>query len=100
MSGRVQRLVKADGRAPVVFWFDGARLQGLDGDTVLTAVLAHRPSLRADEFGPGTRAGFCLMGACQDCWLWQEHGPRLRACSTILQEGMRLRSSAPQGWPA
>ena len=31
-----------------------------------------RGALRAAEFGPEARAGFCLMGACQDCWVWQE----------------------------
>jgi predicted molibdopterin-dependent oxidoreductase YjgC len=30
------------------------------------------------------------MGACQDCWMDSADGPRLRACSTPLQAGMRL----------
>ncbi|WP_104017851.1 (2Fe-2S)-binding protein [Roseovarius nitratireducens] len=97
-AGRVRRLAETD-RAALVFGFDGAAYSGLDGDTVLTAVLAALPDLRAAEFGPERRAGFCLMGACQDCWLWQEDGPRLRACSTPLRAGMRLRSSPPDDWP-
>ena len=32
--------------------------------------------------------------------LWAEDGSRLRACSTPLTEGMRLLSTAPEGWPA
>lgn len=70
-------------------------MTGLAGDTVLTAVLHGRKALREGEFDGSARAGFCLMGACQDCWLWQEDGARLRACSTMLREGMRLRSAAP-----
>ncbi len=98
MNGRLVRLAET-ARAPVAFTFDGEALTGLEGDTVLTAILLSRRGLRQAEFGPEPRAGFCLMGACQDCWIWQEDGPRLRACSTSLEAGMRLLSQAPQGWP-
>ncbi|WP_422030536.1 (2Fe-2S)-binding protein [Roseovarius sp.] len=96
--GRLQRLAETE-RPALAFTFEGRALTGLEGDTVLTAILAASPYLREAEFGPERRAGFCLMGACQDCWLWQEGGPRLRACSTLLQEGMRLRAAPPDGWP-
>lgn len=97
-GGRLVRLAEVD-RAPLRFFLDGAELQALTGDTVLSAVLSVAPALRRSEFGPEARAGFCLMGACQDCWIWQEEGPRLRACSTPLLEGMRLLSDAPGEWP-
>lgn len=97
-TGRLVRLTEVD-RAPLRFFLDGAERRALTGDTVLSAVLSVAPALRRSEFGPEARAGFCLMGACQDCWIWQEDGPRLRACSTPLAEGMRLRSAAPGEWP-
>ena len=99
MTARLVRLAEAS-RPEVSFTFDGAALTGLEGDTVLTAVLVSRGALRRAEFGPEQRAGFCLMGACQDCWIWQEDGPRLRACSTELKPGMRLRSAPVTSWPA
>lgn len=98
-QGRLIRLAETD-RAPVHFRLDGTDRQAMQGDTVLTAVLMSAGSLRAAEFGPERRAGFCLMGACQDCWMWQEDGTRLRACSTALQPGMRLLSGPPAHWPA
>lgn len=97
-QGRLIRLAETD-RAPLSFYLDGAERQALQGDTVLTAVLLSAGSLRAAEFGIERRAGFCLMGACQDCWIWQEDGPRLRACSTVLRPGMRLLSGPPATWP-
>lgn len=97
-GGRLVRLAETD-RAPLRFFLDGAERQALTGDTVLSAVLSTAPTLRRSEFGPEPRAGFCLMGACQDCWIWQEGGPRLRACSTPLAEGMRLLTDAPGEWP-
>lgn len=97
-GGRIVRLAEI-GRPPVRFVLNGAMCEALAGDTVLTAILACAPALRRSEFGPEVRAGFCLMGACQDCWIWQEEGTRLRACSTPIAEGMRLAIEAPEGWP-
>jgi predicted molibdopterin-dependent oxidoreductase YjgC len=30
------------------------------------------------------------MGACQDCWVRLEDGRRVRACSTLLEEGQAI----------
>ncbi|MFO1148036.1 MAG: (2Fe-2S)-binding protein [Alsobacter sp.] len=97
-QGRVVRLA-ATGRAPVRFVLDGETCEGLAGDTVLTAVLAVAPALRLGDRGDGARAGFCLMGACQDCWMWQENGPRFQACSMPLSAGLRLLTRPPGDWP-
>lgn len=96
--GRIVRLAEA-GRAKVRFRLDGMECEALLGDTVLTAILATATAVRRSEFGPEARAGFCLMGACQDCWVWQEQGPRIRACSTVIAEGMRILTEARGDWP-
>jgi len=82
------------GRTPVSFVLDGQPLTALAGDTVLTAVLTHTARLRRSEFSGEPRAGFCMMGACQDCWIATESGERLRACGTFVAQGMRLVSGA------
>ncbi|PGH58913.1 NAD(FAD)-dependent dehydrogenase [Azospirillum palustre] len=97
-GGRLVRLAET-GRAPVRFLLDGVERVALAGDTVLTAILTNAPTLRQAEFGPERRAGFCLMGACQDCWIWQEQGARIRACSTPVAEGMRLLTRTREDWP-
>lgn len=89
----LQRLAET-GRSPVSFFLDGRALTALSGDTVLTAVLTHTGQLRRNEFSGDPRAGFCLMGACQECWMGTESGQRLRACSTFIQDGMRLVTGA------
>lgn len=87
------------GRPEVAFTIDGRPATALRGDTLLTAVLTNVAALRLSEFGDGPRAGFCLMGACQDCWVWTEAGMRLRACSTPVEPGMRIVTrEAP--WPS
>lgn len=82
------------GRPALTFTFDGQACTALAGDTVLTAVLTQGERLRISEFGGGPRAGFCMMGACQDCWVQLEDGDRVRACSTYIEPGMRLQSTA------
>ena len=88
-SARFVRLAETD-RPPLALTIDGLSAQALVGDTVLVALLGHGRRVRDSEFGDGPRAGFCLMGACQDCWVATEDGQRFRACSTVLAEGMRL----------
>ena len=89
------RRVAETQRATVAFTLDGRPAQALEGDTVLTAVLTQGAQLRRNEFSHAPRAGFCLMGACQDCWIATEDGARLRACSTFIAPGMVLLSEVP-----
>lgn len=77
-------------RASVSFILDGVEVKALAGDTLLTAILTHQRHVRRSEFSAQPRAGFCLIGACQDCWVRSEDGTRLRACSTPLRQGMRV----------
>jgi predicted molibdopterin-dependent oxidoreductase YjgC len=89
------------GRAPVRFRLDGCEVSGLEGDSVLTAVLTNADHVRVSEFSTAVRAGFCLMGACQDCWMWTDEGDRLRACTTPVEAGLALRTTPPETgiWP-
>ena len=90
---RFVRLAETD-RPSLTLRIDGQTATALAGDTLLVALLSHGRRVRDSEFGDGPRAGFCLMGACQDCWIATESGERLRACSTFIEPGMRLLSGA------
>jgi predicted molibdopterin-dependent oxidoreductase YjgC len=85
----LHRVAESD-RTAVAFTLDGKHVSALAGDTVLTAVLTHCGQLRRNEFSGEARAGFCMMGACQDCWIQTASGERFRACSTFVAPGMDL----------
>lgn len=90
---RIQRQFRRlaeSARASISFTIDGESVSALEGDTVLTAILLHRRALRSFEFGPERRAGFCLMGACQDCWVRCHDGGAVRACTTLVSSGMSI----------
>jgi D-hydroxyproline dehydrogenase subunit gamma len=91
-QGQFVRLAMAD-RRPIRLLFDGQPIEAMEGDSLLTALLLSGRHVRHFEFGEGLRAGFCLMGACQDCWVTLEDGRRLRACTTLAEDGMAVRTS-------
>jgi hypothetical protein len=97
-SARFVRLAETD-RPTLTLQIDGQAAIALAGDTLLVALLSHGRRVRDSEFGDGPRAGFCLMGACQDCWVWTPVGERLRACSTVVEAGMSVLTRPPAGHP-
>ena len=101
MSGvPILRRIAEQGRAPVAFVLDGVAVTALQGDTVLTAILTQHERLRETEFSGAARAGFCLMGACQDCWVRTGAGASIRACSSFIAPGMRLFTRSPGDRPS
>ena len=90
--GRFVRLAET-GRAAINLSIDGVPVAALAGDTVLVAMLCSGTRVRDADFGGNARAGFCLMGACQDCWVWTEAGERLRACTTYVADGLAIRTT-------
>lgn len=99
MTGRFIRLAELD-RPAVAFTVDGKAAHALAGDTLMVALLTQGSTLRTSEFDNGKRAGFCLMAACQDCWVWTRDGERLRACSVEVSDGLDIITSQPElTWP-
>ena len=80
------------GRERIALTLDGVPIDAQRGDTLWVALLAGGAGhLRTSEFGDGPRAGFCLMGACQDCWVEVVGRGRVRACTTPAEPGMEVR---------
>ncbi|MEI8634793.1 (2Fe-2S)-binding protein [Vibrio sp. PP-XX7] len=95
INGRFVRLSE-DHRPPVTIHIDHQPVTVQQGDTLMVAILTHQQSLRNSDFDAGHRAGFCLMGACQDCWVWTETGQRIRACSTYVTAEMAILTQQPE----
>jgi predicted molibdopterin-dependent oxidoreductase YjgC len=91
---QLQRVAEMD-RQLVEIQIDGWQLSAMVGDTILVAMLTQRGLLRQKQEGEAAGAGFCLMGACQDCWVWLEDGRRVRACTTYVEPGISIRTTWP-----
>ena len=96
MTAQFERRAETE-RPPIQFSVDGEPFSALQGDTLLIAMLCNGRRIRNLEFTGDPRAGFCLMAACQDCWIWLADGGRTRACTTLVSEGMKVLTSAPDG---
>src|SRR5437868_5631287 len=86
------RLVERE-RSVVAFTLDGAAASAREGDTILTAVLTLRRHL-VQAGGEAPRSGFCLMGACQECWV-DADGKPARACGTLVTAAMQVTTARP-----
>jgi predicted molibdopterin-dependent oxidoreductase YjgC len=99
MTARFVRLGETE-RPRVAFQIDGRLVSACEGDTLLVAMLTNIGHVRKSEFGDGPRSGFCLMGACQDCWVWTTAGKRLRACSTPVAPDLQIVTERSEdAWP-
>lgn len=80
---------------PLRFVLDGRDVEGVEGDTVASALLAL--GVRAFRRNPATgeaRGPFCLIGACFECLVEIDGLPGRRACLTTLRAGMRVNRAA------
>ena len=76
---------------------DGVPYEARAGDSVLSAILGVVAHFRLPDLAGRPRAGFCLMGACQECWVWLGDARRVRACGTLVADGMKIRTTWPAG---
>lgn len=59
------------GRNTFAITVDGFATQAVKGDVLMVALLTSHDARRDPKFGDSHRTGFCVMGACQDCWAWR-----------------------------
>lgn len=81
----------------VRFYFNGAELEGCEGEPIAMAlrangILQHRFTAKLHQ----PRGVFCAIGRCTDCVMVVDGQPNVRTCMTPLREGMRVQT---QGTP-
>lgn len=75
----------------ITFTYDGAPIQGYEGEPIATALhaagaMVHRHTRKGDK----PRGVFCAIGRCTDCVMIVDGKPNVRTCITPLTEGMRV----------
>lgn len=87
-----RRLPDAPGRA-LRFTLDGEALEGREGDTVASAMLAAgRRSFRQTAVSGGERGPWCMMGVCHDCLVVLDGVASTQACLVSLRDGMAVET--------
>lgn len=93
-QGQLKRIFPLTG-AEIDLWIDNKLVKVREGQSVLSAVLENSGHVRRHDKNGEPRAGFCLMGACQDCWVWLSKDQRGRSCTTPVKAGMHIYTNVP-----
>jgi predicted molibdopterin-dependent oxidoreductase YjgC len=82
----------------VVFYFEGKKLYGYEGEPIAAALLANgikvfRESIKLHR----PRGLYCAIGNCSSCLMVVDGKPNVRTCITPLREGMRIERQRGKG---
>lgn len=98
-----------ENKKTVTFTFDGQTFEGLEGDTIASALLANGiRQLRVHEETGEPRAIYCNIGHCFECRVSVDKAETVRACMTPIQNNMSIESgkvqpapfnTSPDQWP-
>jgi sarcosine oxidase subunit alpha len=76
---------------------DGESVDAYEGETVASALLASgRRILRTSPRRGEPRGMFCGMGVCFDCAMTIDGEVGLRACMTLVRDGMSVETGVPE----
>src|SRR5262245_55715060 len=83
---------RIDRSAGIAFEFEGKRLEGLDGDTIASALYATGRRVFSRSFKYHRPRGLlCCSGHCPNCQMTVNGIPNVRVCTTPLREGDVVR---------
>lgn len=91
---------KLEKQKKVTFQFDDKTVEGVEGDTIASALLANGiRTLRQHEESGTSRGIYCNIGHCLECRVTVNGETNVRACLTPIQENMIVESGKKQPAP-
>lgn len=82
----------------VMFYFEGSRMWGYEGESVAAALIANGVKLfRYSKKESRPRGFFCAIGRCASCNMVVNGVPNTRVCVTPLKGGMRIEVQKGKG---
>lgn len=86
-------LGKREEKSTLHFRYDGSVYEALKGETIAAALLASGVrTLRVHEETGAPRGIYCNIGHCFECRVTVDEVPGVRACLTLVKDGMDIRS--------
>lgn len=74
------------------FTFNNKHVQGLEGDSIASALLANGIRTLRHDFSTGEQRGlYCGIGHCYECRVNVANKGSVRACITPIEEGMTIQ---------
>ncbi len=86
-------------RRRIAFTLDGKRIEGVEGDTLASALYAAGVRIFTRSFKYHRPRGLlCVSGSCPNCLMNVDGVPNVRTCTEPLREGMAVRHQ--NAWPS
>lgn len=93
-------LGKLQEKNAIKFTYDNVEYEGLEGDTIASALLANGVrKLRVHEESSRPRGIYCNIGHCFECRVTVGSQEGIRACLTPIENNMSIESSKAQPQP-
>jgi|SRR5699024_9297615 len=93
-------LGKLGERKTVSFTFNGKKYEGLKGDTIASALMAHGiRTLRVHEETGTPRGIYCNIGHCFECRVTVNGAEGIRACMTPISADLEVVSGGIEAAP-
>jgi predicted molibdopterin-dependent oxidoreductase YjgC len=94
-----RRIAGVEAARTVRFTFDGETIEALEGETIAVALYAAgKSTLRTTQRKSEPRGLFCNMGVCFECLVEVDRHANLRACQTVVQAGMQVKTQRGFGY--
>lgn len=91
-------LGKDERKKKINIYVDGKIFSAMEGDTILTALLAEGIRInRITKKKKEPRGLYCGIGRCTDCVMIVNGIPNVRTCVTFIEEGMRVETQEGLG---
>lgn len=85
-------------RKKLRFTYDGKPLEGLEGDTIQSALHANGVlTLAYSQELHRPRGFYCAIGNCSSCMMTVDGVANVKTCVTELREGMDVRTQQGKG---
>ncbi|EJL32923.1 (2Fe-2S)-binding protein [Brevibacillus sp. BC25] len=82
-------------RKQLPFYYNGSVYTAYEGETIAGALLAAGVrTLRVHEEKGTPRGIYCNIGHCYECRVHVDGVPTVRACMTLVQEGMQVTAGS------
>ncbi len=80
------------------FYFEGERVEGLQGDTIASALHALGVKVLGQSlFKHRPRGFYCAIGNCASCLMIVDGKPNIKTCTTLLQPNMSVYLQKDKG---
>ena len=81
----------------ITFSFDGKEIEAYEGETIAAALHAAGIRVLSRTKSGRPRGLFCAIGKCSSCLMTVDGIPNVKACVTLVREGMDVRSQRGPG---